>query len=108
VRAIGKQSASPLTQLAPGTNSEVAAGVSQTQPGGILWRETSCMAGQTQSCELCKKAPRRSTETLLCRDCAEAVSQVMPCELYEANHGQDRQAQLAQMRLLVKAATSGK
>jgi len=29
------------------------------------------------------------------------------CELYEANHDLDRQAQLAQMRLLVKAATSG-
>lgn len=65
------------------------------------------MARQEQSCELCKKAVRRSADTLLCRDCAEAVSRVMPCELYEANHDQDRQAQLAQMRLLAKAATSG-
>jgi hypothetical protein len=30
----------------------------------------------------------------------------MPCELYEANHDQDRLAQLAQMQLLVKAATA--
>jgi hypothetical protein len=65
------------------------------------------MARQEQSCELCKKAPRRSTDTLLCRDCADAVGRVMPCELYEANHDLDRQAQLAQMQLLVKAATSG-
>jgi len=65
------------------------------------------MASQEQSCELCKKGARRSTDTLLCRDCAEAVSRVMPCELYEANHDQDRQAQLAQMQLLVKAATNG-
>jgi len=64
------------------------------------------MARQEQSCELCKKAPRRSQDTLLCRGCAEAVSRVMPCELYEANHDQDRRAQLAQMRLLAKAATS--
>ena len=65
------------------------------------------MARHEQSCELCNKAPRRSTDTLLCLDCAKAVSQVMPCELYEANHDLDRRAQLAQMRLLVKAATRG-
>ena len=65
------------------------------------------MARQEQSCELCKISLRRSPDTLLCRECAEAVSRVMPCELYEANRDQDRQAQLAQMRLLVKATTSG-
>jgi hypothetical protein len=65
------------------------------------------MARQEPSCELCKKAPRRSADTLLCRGCADAVNRVMPCELYEANHDQDRQVQLAQMRLLVKAAANG-
>jgi hypothetical protein len=33
------------------------------------------------------------------------VRRLLPCEIYEGNHSQDRQAQLAQMRLLVNATT---
>ncbi|HTC94693.1 MAG TPA: hypothetical protein VK699_14730 [Terriglobales bacterium] len=55
-------------------------------------------------CELCKRAPRRRPESLLCNDCADAVGRVMSCEIYEADHYRDRQIQLAQVRLLVNAA----
>ena len=44
---------------------------------------------------------------LLCQDCADAVSRVMSCEIYEANHDRDRQVQLAQARLFLKAARAG-
>ncbi|HEV2963167.1 MAG TPA: hypothetical protein VG649_15155 [Candidatus Angelobacter sp.] len=63
------------------------------------------MTSEEPSCELCKKAQRREPGLLLCQDCADAVSRVMPCEIYEANHHQDRQAQLAQARLLMQALT---
>lgn len=62
------------------------------------------MANENETCELCKKAPRRGKDLFLCQDCAEVVSRVIPCEVYEANHDRDRQAQLAQMQLLVKVA----
>jgi hypothetical protein len=64
------------------------------------------MANEGQSCKLCKKAPRRKQGSLLCQDCADAVNRVMPCDVYEANRNEDRRAQLAQMRLLVRAAKS--
>lgn len=62
------------------------------------------MRDQNQACNLCKKVPRRSVESLLCQDCADAVSRVMSCDIYESNYYKERQAQLAQARLLVKAA----
>ena len=62
------------------------------------------MAQQNRLCDLCKKASRRSVESLLCQDCADAISRVMSCDIYEANYYKDCQAQLAQARLLVKAA----
>jgi hypothetical protein len=61
---------------------------------------------QVPGCDLCKKASRRSADSVLCRDCANAISRVMPLHIYEANHVNDRQAQLAQARLLIRAATS--
>ena len=62
------------------------------------------MAQQNRPCDLCKKASRRSVESLLCHDCAEAIGRVMSCDVYEANIYKDHQAQLAQTRLLVNAA----
>jgi hypothetical protein len=62
------------------------------------------MTKQNRMCNLCKKASRRSVESLLCQDCADAISRVMACDIYEVNFCKDRQAQLAQARLLVKAA----
>ena len=62
---------------------------------------------QERMCGLCKKAPPRSVQSLLCLSCAEVVSRIMPSELYEANYHKDRQAQLVQARLLVKAARQG-
>ena len=63
-------------------------------------------AVEDQRCELCKKAPRRKPGLLLCQDCADVVSRVMSCEIYEANHDRDRQVQLAQARLFMKAVRS--
>lgn len=48
------------------------------------------MTSEHQSCTLCKKAPRRKPGLLLCQDCADPVSRVMACEIYEANHYRDR------------------
>jgi hypothetical protein len=62
------------------------------------------MKNDRQSCVLCRKAPRRRKGSFLCQDCAKAVSQVMPYDIYEANYSEDRQAQVAQMQLLLKAA----
>lgn len=62
------------------------------------------MDNEANKCALCKKAWRRKPGLLLCQDCAEGVSRVMSCEIYEANYNRDRQAQLAQARLFVKAA----
>src|SRR5690242_10116296 len=56
------------------------------------------MKYHNRTCDPCKKEPPRSVESLLCQDCADAVSRVMSCAVYEANH-EDRQAQLAQARL---------
>ena len=56
------------------------------------------------TCDLCKKAEPRSTESLLCQDCADAIGRVMSCDLYEANYSKDLEAQLAQVRLLMDAA----
>ncbi len=63
------------------------------------------MVYQVPGCDLCKKASRRSANSVLCQDCANAISRVMPLYIYEANHYNDRQAQLAQARLLIRAAT---
>ena len=62
------------------------------------------MGNNEKICVLCRKAPRRRKGSFLCQDCADAVSRVMPCEIYEANYFQDRHAQLEQMLLLVNAA----
>ena len=62
------------------------------------------MGNNEKICVLCRKAPRRRKGAFLCQECADAVGQVMPYEVYEANYSQDRQAQLEQMLLLVKAA----
>ena len=64
------------------------------------------MDSEDKRCELCKKAPRRSLESVLCKDCADAVGRVMSCDIYEANLYRDRQVQLAQVRLLVNSATA--
>jgi hypothetical protein len=64
------------------------------------------MSGRVSICDLCKKAPRRRGESVLCEDCADAITRLMSVEKYEANHYRDRQAQLAQARLLVRAATA--
>jgi hypothetical protein len=64
------------------------------------------MPGGVSLCDLCKKVPRRRGKSVLCQDCADAVSRVMSVDKYEANHHRDRQAQLAQARLLVRAATA--
>lgn len=62
---------------------------------------------QARLCGLCKKAPPRSVQSVLCHSCAGVVSSVMPSELYEANYQRDRQVQLAQARLFVKAIRQG-
>jgi hypothetical protein len=62
------------------------------------------MAQQNRKCNLCKKASRRSLESRLCQDCADAISRVMSCDIYEANYYKDCQAQLAQAQLLAEAA----
>ena len=61
------------------------------------------MAGLVPVCDPCKKAPRRGHGSILCHPCAEAVSRVMSCDLYEVNYYKNRQAQLAQARLLIRA-----
>jgi hypothetical protein len=73
-----------------------------------LRKMCSCevMPDQNRACELCKKLPRRSTESLLCQDCADVISRIMSCDVYEANQYRDRQAQLAQARLLVEWMTT--
>ena len=64
------------------------------------------MTGQVPVCDLCKRAPRRRGDSILCRDCADAISRVMSSDIYEANYYQNRQAQVAQARLLARAATA--
>jgi len=64
------------------------------------------MTGQVPVCDLCKRAPRRRSDSILCRDCADAISRVMSSDIYEANYYQNRQAQVAQARLLAHAATA--
>jgi hypothetical protein len=62
------------------------------------------MGNNEKICVLCRKAPRRRKGSLLCRDCVDTVSQVMPYEIYEANYSRDRQTQLEQLVVLVTAA----
>ena len=64
------------------------------------------MAGQVPVCDLCKSAPRRRVDSILCDDCADAISRVMSSDIYEANYYYNRQAQLAQARLLTRAAAA--
>ena len=64
------------------------------------------MTGRVPVCDLCKRAPRRRSDSILCRDCADAISRVMSSDIYEANYYQNRQAQVAQARLLTRAATA--
>src|SRR5215469_4805812 len=63
------------------------------------------MVTETPRCELCRKASTRSTDSVLCQDCAEAISRVMAVDVYEANYYRNRQAQLAQARLFTRAAS---
>jgi hypothetical protein len=63
------------------------------------------MAGRVSVCDLCKKVPPRRGESVLCQDCADAISTVMSVDKYEANYYQNLRAQLAQVRLLVRAVT---
>lgn len=58
------------------------------------------MSDRNRACDLCKKAPCRSLRSILCRDCADAISRVMSSEVYEINRYRESQAQLAQARLL--------
>jgi hypothetical protein len=55
-------------------------------------------------CALCRIAAPRTEDSLLCQGCADAVNLVMPADVYEANFCRDRQAQLAQAKLLVQVA----
>ena len=64
------------------------------------------MAGQAPVCDLCKRAPRRRVDSILCDDCADAINRVMSSDIYEANYYNNRQAQLAQARLLTRAAAA--
>ncbi len=64
------------------------------------------MPSRVLRCDLCKRVPRRRGKSVLCQDCADAVSRVMSVDKYEANHYRERQAQLEQARLLVRAATA--
>jgi len=64
------------------------------------------MPSRVLRCDMCKRVPRRRGKSVLCQDCADAVSRVMSVDKYEANHYRDRQAQLEQARLLVRAATA--
>jgi hypothetical protein len=64
------------------------------------------MTGQVPVWNLCKRAPRRRSDSILCRDCADAISRVMSSDIYEANHYQSRPRKVAQTRLLAHAATA--
>jgi hypothetical protein len=107
VRAIGKPSVSPSLQIAAGKTMKLTAQVDRgySVAGSSLVRDQSY--GQARP----KLRAMQESATPLHRQAfvpgAEAVSQLMPCEIYEADHDRDRQAQLAQMRLLAEAATSG-
>ena len=57
------------------------------------------MPDRVPVCDLCKTAPRRKGDSILCHDCADEISRVMSSEIYEANYYRNRQAQLAQARL---------
>lgn len=58
----------------------------------------------SETCDLCKKALRRSIESLLCQDCTDAIARVVAFQINEANCSKGDQAQLAQARRLLKAS----